>query len=68
MKTIIKNEDLYNSTVISVDVNNVKNVNEKSFFANVEIGTLFWGNPIREFDGEFGYNDFESEFGFIFSK
>ncbi len=68
MKTIITNEELYNSTVISVDVNNVKNVTEKSFYANIEIGTLFLKNPIREFDGEFGYNDFEAEYGFTFSK
>jgi len=68
MKTIITNEELYNSTVISVDVNNVKNVTEKSFYANIEIGTLLWENPIIEFDGEFGYTDFQAAYGFIFSK
>ena len=68
MTIIITNEELYNSTVVSVDVNNVKNVTDKSFYANVEIDTLFQEKPIRELDGEFGYNDFEKEFGFIFEK
>lgn len=66
MTTIITNEDLYNSKVISVDVNNIKNVNEKSFCANVEIDLSEYGN--MEIDGEFGYNDFEAEYGFIFLK
>ena len=63
MKTIITNEDLYN---VSVDVNNVKNVTEKSFYANVRIE--FDNGEVREIDGEFGYFDYEDEFGFIFVK
>ena len=46
--------------------NNIKNVNEKSFCANVEIDLSECGN--MEIEGEFGYNDFEAEFGFIFLK
>ena len=66
MTTIIKNEALYNELVISVDLNNVKNVTDKSFYANVEIELA--NGEVKEIDGEFGYNDFQEEFGFIFSK
>ncbi len=66
MTTIITNEALYNELVISVDLNNVKNVTDKSFYANVEIELA--NGEVKEIDGEFGYNDFQEEFGFIFSK
>lgn len=66
MTTIITNEALYNELVVSVDLNNVKNVTDKSFYANVEIELT--NGEVKEIDGEFGYNDFEEEFGFIFSK
>ena len=66
MTTIITNESLYNELVISVDLNNVKNVTDKSFYANVEIELA--NGEVKEIDGEFGYNDFQEEFGFIFSK
>ena len=66
MTTIITNESLYNELVISVDLNNVKNVTDKSFYANVEIELA--NGEVKEIDGEFGYNDFQKEFGFIFSK
>ena len=66
MKTIITNENLYNETVVNVDLNNVKNVTDKSFTANVEIE--FTDGTKREIDGEFGYADYQDEFGFIFSK
>ena len=65
MTTIITNEALYNELVISVDLNNVKNVTDKSFYANVEIELA--NGEVKEIDGEFGYNDFQEEFGFIFS-
>ena len=68
MKTIITNEELYHSIVVCVDVTNVKNATKESFYGNVEIVTLFDKNPIKEFDGEFGYNDFEVEFGFKFEN
>ena len=66
MTTIITNEALYNELVISVDLNNVKNVTDKSFYANVEIELA--NGEVKEIDGEFGYNYFQEEFGFIFSK
>lgn len=66
MTTIITNENLYNETVVSVDLNNVKNVTDRSFYANVEIELS--NGEVKEIDGEFGYNDFQEEFGFIFSK
>ena len=66
MTTIITNEALYNELVISVDLNNVKNVTDKSFYANVEIELA--NGEVKEIDGEFGYNDFQEDFGFIFSK
>ena len=66
MTTIITNENLYNELVVSVDLNNVKNVTDKSFYANVEI--QLENGETKEIDGEFGYNDFEEEFGFKFSK
>ena len=66
MTTIITNESLYKELVISVDLNNVKNVTDKSFYANVEIELA--NGEVKEIDGEFGYNDFQEEFGFIFSK
>ena len=66
MTTIITNEALYNELVISVDLNNVKNVTDKSFYAKVEIELA--NGEVKEIDGEFGYNDFQEEFGFIFSK
>ena len=66
MTTIITNEQLYNELVVSVDVNNVKNVTDKSFYANVQIELE--NGDVREIDGEFGYNDYQEEFGFIFKK
>lgn len=66
METIITNESLYNEKVVSVDLNNLKNVTDKSFYSNVEIQVV--GGSIKEIDGEFGYNDFEEEFGFIFKN
>ena len=66
MTTIITNENLYNELVVSVDLNNVKNVTEKLFYANIEI--QLENGETKEIDGEFGYNDFEEEFGFKFSK
>ena len=66
MTTIITNEALYNELVVSVDLNNVKNVTDKSFYANVEIELA--NGEVKEIDGEFGYNDYQDEFGFIFSK
>lgn len=66
MTTIITNEALYNETVLSVDLNNVKNVTKKSFYANVEIELS--NGDVKEIEGEFGYNDFEEEFGFKFSN
>ena len=66
MTTIITNESLYNELVVSVDVNNVKNVTDKSFYANVQIELE--NGDVKEIDGEFGYNDYQDEFGFIFSK
>ena len=66
MTTIITNEELYNELVVSVDVNNVKNVTDKSFYANVQIELE--NGEVKEIDGEFGYNDYQDEFGFIFSK
>ena len=66
MTTIITNENLYNELVVSVDVNNVKNVTDKSFYANVQIELE--SGEVKEIDGEFGYNDYQDEFGFIFSK
>jgi hypothetical protein len=66
MTTIITNENLYNELVVSVDLNNVKNVTDKSFYANVEIELA--NGEVKEIDGEFGYNDYQDEFGFIFSK
>ena len=66
MTTIITNEEIYNELVVSVDVNNVKNVICKSFYANVQI-ELETGE-VKEIDGEFGFNDYKDEFGFIFSN
>lgn len=66
MTTIITNEELYNELVVSVDVNNVKNVTDKSFYANLQIELA--NGEVKEIDGEFGYNDYQEEFGFIFSK
>lgn len=66
MITIITNENLYNELVVSVDVNNVKNVTDKSFYANVQIELE--NGELKEIDGEFGYADYQDEFGFIFSK
>ena len=66
MTTIITNENLYSELVVSVDVNNVKNVTEKSFYANVSIELE--NGEVKEVYGEFGYADYQDEFGFIFSK
>ena len=66
MKTIITNENLYSELVVSVDVHNVKNATDKSFYANVQIELS--NGEIKEIDGEFGYNDYQEEFGFIFAK
>jgi hypothetical protein len=66
MKTIITNKELYNELVVSVDVNNIKNVTDKSFYANLQIELA--NGEVKEIDGEFGYNDYQEEFGFIFSK
>ena len=65
MKAIITNEKIYNELVVSVDVNDLKNVTKGSFYANIEIELK--NGQIREIQGEFGYNDFKEEFGFIFS-
>ena len=64
MKTLITNEKLYNKLVVEVDLENVKNVTNNSFEANVEIE--FTNGDKKEFQGEFGYNDFRDQFGFKF--
>ena len=66
MEAIITNFELFNSTVNYVDISNVKNVTKDSFYANVEIELE--NGDVREMFGEFSYNDYKDEFGFIFKK
>jgi hypothetical protein len=66
MKTIITNENLYFELIEEVNLNNVKNVTKNSFYANITIE--FKTGQIKEIDGEFGYEDYKEEFGFIFIK
>jgi hypothetical protein len=66
MKILITSENTFNTVLNSVDVNNVKNVTDKSFYANVQFE---WEDgTVTETDGEFGYEDYKEDCGFIFSK
>ena len=66
MTTIITNENTFNAVLNSVNLNNVKNVTEKSFYANIQFE--WQDGTVTETDGEFGYEDYKNECGFIFSK
>ena len=73
MKIIITSKNTFNTFVQSVDVTNVKNVTDKSFYANVEIELKDTSvhsiiSDKIEIDGEFGYEDYKEQYGFIFSK
>lgn len=66
MKIIITSENTFNAFLNSVDVTNIKNLTEKSFYANVKFE--WQDGTVTETDGEFGYEDYKKECGFIFSK
>ena len=59
MKTTIKvtNEDLYNETVVSVDTTDLIGLNGTLAIETAE--------GVKEITGEFGENDYKSEFGFV---
>jgi hypothetical protein len=66
MTTAITNEELFYKLIRSIDINNVKNVSDISFYANIQIDLM--SGEIDEIDGEFGYKDYQNEYGFIFIK
>lgn len=66
MTTKITNEKLFYKLIQSVEINNVKNISDLSFYANIQIELV--SGEIHEIDGEFGYKDYQNEYGFIFIK